>query len=392
MKFIKIFPLIVLFLIAIDACSSPAPIMPGSTPVFQEVESQPNARSAQTPAATEEQVMMYPYYLQLVTHPDESSQTLNGVTVSIDWVYVDESRVALRYTVSGLDWPDGGMLDTTSVSVTSKVVSDIGYGGSGGSSAPASKGTLTSDVDLLFVDGVLDANEHPQIDLSVDIPLRGPTAIVDPNAPPEEAFAQVLEGTPSEIGTFHFELHVPVYKGIKIENIDRTVVTNDVSMTLKTLVLNPSHAEAMICFQMPSAVDWGLSASTMHIGGREYPFSGGSLLPNTDGKDFSLTDPERCNSVGFDILYDESISSLTLSVPKLIGSIPELIDGQRVDRANQRLEASGIQFDYTNLNHGGNIEILKRPEGATNMEIYPRIWEALSDQYEGPWIFTVELK
>lgn len=42
------------------------------------------------------------------------------------------------------------MMDATSVSVTGTAVSDIGYGGGGGISTPASKGTFTSDVGLLF--------------------------------------------------------------------------------------------------------------------------------------------------------------------------------------------------------------------------------------------------
>jgi hypothetical protein len=195
-----------------------------------------------------------------------------------------------------------------------------------------------------------------------------------------------------DIGTFHFELTVPVQKGIRFENIEQTVVSHDSSMTLKTLVLNPSRAEAVICFQMPSAKDWGLTASTISIGGGAYPYSGGGLLPGKDGKEFSLTDPERCGSIGFDIPHDESATSVTLTVPKLMASLPELIDKERVNTANQRLADKGIKFDYVPVDHGANIVILKRPEGATNMEIYPLIWEALADQYEGPWLFKVEIK
>jgi hypothetical protein len=163
-------------------------------------------------------------------------------------------------------------------------------------------------------------------------------------------------------------------------------------MTLKALVLNPLRAEAVICFQMPSAKDWGLTASIISIGGSDYPYSGGRLLPGKDGKEFSLTDPERCGSIGFDIPYDELATSVTLIVPKLMASLPELIDQEQVNTANQRLADQGIEFDYVPIDHGVDIEILKRPEGATNMEIYPLIWEALADQYEGPWVFQVEIK
>jgi hypothetical protein len=95
---------------------------------------------------------------------------------------------------------------------------------------------------------------------------------------------------------------------------------------------------------------------------------------------------------GFDIAADPSASSLTLTVPRLMASIPEEVPQERVDLANQMLADEGIEFKYIVIDHGVNIEIVKRPEGKTDEEIYPLIWNALADQYEGPWVFTVPLQ
>jgi hypothetical protein len=322
-----------------------------------------------TPVPVEEQI--YPYYLPLATKLNLAPQIINDVTAKIDWAYVDESRVALQYTISGLDWPAGSTWDAMQVRLTSPTVSDsaIGWGGGGWSSTPVENGRMTGTTDQLFLDGALDAEKHPSMRLRVDIPLNGP----------------------SEVGTFHFEFDVPVLDGVKMENIEQTIVANDVSMTLKTLTVNPSRVEALLCFEMPSAVDWGLTASRVTLDGREYPFSGGGLLAGTDGKSFLLTDPERCSTIGFDIGPHQSATSLTLTVPKLMASTPEVIDKERVSRANERLADAGIKFDYANQDHGGNIVVLKQPANATNMEIYPLIWEALADQYEGPWLFTLPI-
>jgi hypothetical protein len=163
-------------------------------------------------------------------------------------------------------------------------------------------------------------------------------------------------------------------------------------MTLKSLTLSPSYAEALICFQMPSAVDWGLTASRITVGGREYPFSGGGLATPKADPMSGLDAPERCNNVGFNVIYDsKSDTSVTITIPKLMASVNEVVTKETVARANQRLADKGIEFDYVSVDHGGNIEILKRPEGATDPEIYPLIWEALADQYEGPWVFTVPI-
>ncbi|HSK87052.1 MAG TPA: hypothetical protein VK880_01760 [Anaerolineales bacterium] len=365
---VRISPLILLFLGACSPVATATPLEVQNTTT--EVLVTPAVEVAQPPKITPEEEQIYPYYLSLATKPEVVPQTIDGVIAEIDWVYVDESRVALQYTVSGLDWPDGSMSDSMSVRIASASLSDADYNGGGNwSDSPAKQGVISGNSDQFFREGALNAEEHPSIDLRVDIPVKGP----------------------STVGTFHFEFNIPVLDGIKMENIDQTVLANHISMTLKTLVLNPSRAEAIVCFQMPSEIDWGLTASTITIGSREYRFSGGGVLPGTKGKE-SVDDSERCRIVEFDILYDEATTSVTLTVPKLMASIPEVITPERVAAANQRLADIGIEFDYVNKDHGGNIVILKRPESVSDEEIYPLIWDALAEQYEGPWVFTVPIE
>jgi hypothetical protein len=349
---------------------------PAMAPAAQvEVPNTPEAITPEdiattAPTGTPEAEQSYPYYLPRAIQPDVEPQTINGVTAKIDWVYADESRIALQYTISGLDWPDGTNWDAMGLQFDSPSLPDTAYSGAeGGTSTLVQDGVITGTADKMLLDGALDAEKVPSINLKLEIPLEGPTSI----------------------GTFNFQFPVPVLNGIKIEAIDQTVVSNDVSMTLTELVFNTSRVEALICFQMPSAVDWGLTASTVTVAGKEFPFAGGGLLPGTDGKGFAITDPDRCSTIGFDIFYDSLPTSITLTVPKLLGSVPEVIDDGRVATANERLASAGIEIDYENIDHGGNLVFLKRPEGATEMEMYPLVWEALAEQYEGPWSFTVEI-
>jgi hypothetical protein len=341
--------------------NTPANILPTAT-------LEPSPTFTSTPEADP---IVFPYYLPLAIKPEVEPQTINGVTVSIDWAYADEGRIALHYTISGLDWPEGTYMDPMQeIQITSPSIPDLWMGGGGNNRSLVEQGTITGEVDQRLVDGALDAQKNPNIRVNVNIPVEGPT----------------------KIGTFPFKLDLPVLEGTRIENIDQTVVANNVAMTLKSTRLTPSYMEALICFQMPSAVDWGLTASILSIGGKDYSYSSGGMMQGAEGKSFRLTDPERCSSIGFDIIQDESANALTLSVPSLMGSVPEIIDQERVDRANQRLADSGIEFQYANVDHGGNIEVLKRPEGKTDQEIYPLIWNALADQYEGPWLFTVPVQ
>ncbi len=329
---------------------------------------EPNTISGGQPA----QEQVFPYFLALATKPDplHASQTKDGVTATIDQLYVDEIRVYVGFTVTGLDWPDGTQWDAMKLRISSTAIPDDAYSGAGSwNVTAASASMITGEANVLLWDGGLDAKKTPNINVRLDLPLDGPTSSVN----------------------FRFEYRVPVLDGMRIDNIDQTIVANDVSMTLNTVLVQPSYVEVALCFDMPSPVDWMLTASRLTLGDRDYTYSGGGLTEGPRTPAFTLDDAKRCSSIGFDVVYDETPSSLALTVPKLVGSVPEVVNAERVAMANARLSPLGIEIDYVNLDHGGNINVLKRPDGATDAGIYPLIWDALAEQYAGPWVFTVEL-
>jgi hypothetical protein len=367
----------ILLVLLLTACSpavspaTPAPVQPTATEIPSTPTEAVPTVTLEPSVTPEADPVVYPYFLPLTFQPDVEPQTIDGVITTIDWAYADEGRVAIHYTISGLDWPEGTNMEPTQmIQMTSDEVPNLWMGGMSGNQSTVEQGVMTGEYDQRLVYGALDQQKNPNIRVNVNIPVQGPT----------------------NIGTFRFQLDLPVLPGKKIENIDQTVVANHVSMTLKDLRLTPSYAEASLCFQMPSAADWGLTASTVTVGDKEYPFSGGGLMHGTNKQDFALTDPERCSTIGFDIAADPSADSLTLTVPRLMASIPEVVTQERVDLANQMLADKGIEFKYVVVDHGTNIEIIKRPEGKTDQEIYPMIWNALADQYEGPWVFTIPLQ
>lgn len=379
MNFQKYIALVLLILIGLSSCTT-TELPPSAATVTAEPTADltlvtdepviPSPMPEPTAAAESE----YPFYLRHATKLENVSQTIDGVTVQIDSAYVDEARVAIQYTISGLAWPDGSFLDNTQfVEMSIPVISTFQLGGfsgaGGGNASEVKQGVVTASSDQLLLDGALDAEKHPTVTVDVDIPVEGPT----------------------KVGTFHLSFTAPVRNGIKMENIDQTVVASDVAMTLKSLILNPSHAEALICFQMPSAVDWGLFTSRITVGDQEYPFMGGGIAYEAGDLDSALTSSERCNELGFDVVYDESVRSVTVTVPRLQASVNEVVTPETVAIANQRLANRGITFDYVNVDNGGNFVILQRPAGMSDEELYPLIWDALAEQYEGPWVFTVPI-
>jgi hypothetical protein len=65
---------------------------------------------------------------------------------------------------------------------------------------------------------------------------------------------------------------------------------------------------------------------------------------------------------------------------------PTITEG-RVALAKQKLEKFGILFEHVN----DDVNILQKPNDLPDGDAYPLVREALSDRYEGPWTFTVEV-
>jgi hypothetical protein len=207
-----------IFLLTIAACSpamvpaAPVEIQPTAIEAVETPTIAPTIEVTPLSTSTTEAEPVFPYYLPLATKPNIEPQTINGVTAQIDWVYVDESRITLRYTISGLDWPEGTMWDSMLVRITSPDIPDSAYSGGGGwGNPPVEQGVITGIIDQLFWDGAVDASKHPDVDLTVELPVEDPFPV----------------------GTFRFEFTTTVLDGIRMENLDHTVVANDVSMTLK---------------------------------------------------------------------------------------------------------------------------------------------------------------
>jgi hypothetical protein len=260
-----------------------------------------------------------------------------------------------------------------------------------------SDGSMTGYIDQMLMADAVSAVDTPVVDLQVDIPVDGTGAFIYPaqETPPQSG--QMIEPTPVElpnVGTFHFAFEIPVYQGVKLMDLNQTVEANDIAVTLKSLILNRSHVDAFLCFEMPSAKDWSPELG-FGIGGTpdpNAPQAFGSSLFLGDGKGFTISDPDRCVGLGSDVSYDGGPTKVVLAIPKLTASIPELIPEEMVQQANERLADKGIEFEVIAVDHGNNFNILMRPDGMPDTEIYPLIWGALGDWYEGPWEFVVEVK
>ena len=405
------FMLVLLLLVA--GCASPTPIkdrtVPNSIDDISTVIPTLTPIPIETPTSKNEaQVKISgcpPLYQTLGSKPNVPPQSIKGVTVELVCAYADEANIFIGYTITGWDSHTDGSMDlgfgknNSSVSLKSKDVYNFQDGGfirvllmeSG-----VMSGTFAHPLGENDINTGAPANAHLEFDISINEAKASfrPHGVPGDKLPP----ASVPVDLP-EIGTFHFEFTTHVFKSKKVTDINQSVTVNDVTITLKTFVLNRSQIDALLCFDMPSAQDWHLSSKIKPGNHDEIDgFESSKLLMGDYGnttKPPSVDDPVRCSGINFIGQYDEGPTTVRITIPKLttgLGTIPERIPEDLVKKANERLADKGIAFEVVAAGNGNNFNILKRPDGMPDVELYPLIWDAFSDWYEGPWVFTVEIK
>jgi hypothetical protein len=175
------------------------------------------------------------------------TQTLNGVSVTLDWVYLEDTRQVFHVTADGL----GSAMRLGMPAVNYADVTPEGY--SGAIFSLDGSGIITG---TYLSHQLVRPNGQPggSVDMQISIPLlRQP------------------DGQATPIGDFHFELTaleltVPWGGG---GSDSYTVRVNGLEMRQAYAIGGPAYAEVRMCYQLPSpGRDWVISDLTAQYGGR----------------------------------------------------------------------------------------------------------------------------
>ena len=103
----------------------------------------------------------------------------------------------------------------------------------------------------------------------------------------------------------------------------------------------------------------------------------------------------RCIKLGYPVGSHDQPETLTLTVPELEQSFPEVIPDAEVKKAQAALASQGIEVDYVtfsgNGGGGGGPQVTKKPDGMSDQQALRLFYKALGYYYAGPWTFTVEI-
>jgi len=183
------------------------------------------------------------------------SQTIDGVTITLEKVYADSNVVLIGYTVEKANETKifyGGKL------FTSDGLQLFPLGGMSNAIDSAKLG-VRDDAMIWIYDASTLIGTPSELNLKLEI---SPTFLPDPNTP-----------TQASVNPFTFNFTVPFHAGKEIE-INQTVEKAGVSIILEKVVISPWATRAELKFHPPDGADPSPTLSLM--------------LPNGTYKDFNI--------------------------------------------------------------------------------------------------------
>jgi len=312
-----------------------------------------------------------------------STETIGDLTATLKWAYADANRVAMLVHFDGYRVGVGVGEIVVKDDAGANIMAGMGWG-----STAEDPSTFLLTIQF---ENPAYANAK-QINLHIDLPMFAP------------------EQQDKPLATFHFDLSLPVYQA-KIYKLDQVVTASGLEMHLLKANITPSFTNLTLCYQKPPQGDnndWFLGQGTeLQVGENKAALQLMRMLYDSDyggyvGKDTPPADlptiaKGRCILAGFPVgnLGDPAVRAMTLTVPGLEKSMPEVVPDDQLQAALARLKAEGIEMSVTTSSGsgggGGGYTFTAKPAGMSDDEAYRKYLEALGNVYPGPWVITAQL-
>jgi hypothetical protein len=312
-----------------------------------------------------------------------STETIGDLTATLKWAYADANRLAMLIHFDGYRVGVGIGEIVMKDDNGANIMAGVGWGST-------AEDPSTFLLTVQFENSAYASAK--QINLHVDLPMFAP------------------EQQDKPLATFHFDLSLPVYQA-KTYMPEQVVTANGLEMHLLKVDMTPSYTNLTLCYQKPPQNDnndWGFGRGVeLQVGENKVALESMRLLYDTDyggyvGKDTPPADlptiaKGRCMLAGFPVgdLASPAAQTLTLTVPGLEKSMPEVVPDDQLQAALAKLKAEGIEMSVTSSSGsgggGGGYTFTAKPDGMSDEEAYRKYIEALGNVYPGPWAFTVQL-
>lgn len=249
------------------------------------------------------------------------SQTLDGITVTLERAYADANEIVIGYTVKDLT---DQKLHVSQINLTDgqgTVFSEMAGAGVSGASdllgvqLPPGEGVYVTAFDASAIEGTPASLQlHLTLYLAKLVPAdQAPTSTIPPTEPAgSTAIVAPVMTMREEIvsGPLTFDFSVPFIPGRTVE-VQQTVETARVVMKLERVVITPSETRAFLCFAPPDGIEWTLLADLDTGDGRAL-HGGSNRLGDAGG--------QECHRLSYMESLTGKSSEWTLTVTELVGT------------------------------------------------------------------------
>jgi hypothetical protein len=341
------------------------------------------------------------------------SRTIDNVNVTLDWIFADSKRVAIGYTITGLsDVPEAtGLIGSINLVEKSGEV-ETGWGGNATLQRVEGKpGVLQGTWSTVFLSPLTKSETSFSIDFTLGSDnqddfwnvIAGFPISPDATPYPPGVFPPALPD--HKIGTFHFDVNAPVYPIMTLKPA-QTLVNSFIQMRLEKVEITPSFTTVWLCYSTPSNADWIVARSELQAGNNSVQndsyrllydaFYGGYQGLPPAPTDMPQPETGRCISLDFQLGHANIPGTMTLTIPALELSVPEVIPEDQIQMAQDMLRAQAIEVSYTTFSAaggggGGGPIFTKKPGGMTDEQAYQKLMDALGYNYPGPWVFEIQV-
>ena len=298
-------------------------------------------------------------------------QTQNGITATVESYYADALRLVFVVRVEG----EAYYLDSLSLTDSQNEELNTGY-----SLFSPANDSSTFIIDMQPASPLTETRLNGQLSFTVTSSPEGESPV-----------------------RFHFDLDLPVHPALTLEPGQSFVALNGSAILLDRLVITPSFTQAYLCYTKPTPADWMIGqTATLRVDNQQAGMQSYALLSDPDyfsgdkGGERDWTSPvpkDRCVKVGFPVGAQDP-ASITLTIPELEQSMPEVIPADQLASALKALKTrDGIDMEWRAVEGGGTYPEYKNiPEGVTEQEAYRSFLEYLGYIYYENWTFDLQLK
>lgn len=278
------------------------------------------------------------------------SQTVDGITATVESYYADASRIIFTVRLEGKS--KSYFLDYISIKNNLDQQINVSSG-------------LTSPADDLSVF---------LVDFSTETPLE------DEQLKGNLSFTVTSPEDESISAEFHFNFDIPVHPALTF-NPKTSITANGVEILLDRIVITPAFTQIYLCYIKPTDADRMIGSDTeLKIDYQKIGLNTYTLLFDSNYGDMGKGGEAgwvapiqngRCVKIGFPI-GSANPESITLTIPALEQSMPEVIPADELAIARKVLLAEGIDMDWEVVTYPGG--------GGGSGPVYNKLPAGMSEQ------------